>query len=352
MRTSKSPRRVLIFAHVTAKFALPLYAHRCSPKKFTQPQLFACLVLKEFLKLDYRKLAALLADTPDLCKTIELTKVPHFTTIQKAAQRLLVATPARRLLDWTIHIGVALRRIKRRVVLAALDGTGFESRHASSYYVRRRETGGKFRGKYHSLTYRRFPKAGILCNCASHLILAVMPGQGPAPDILHFREALDQAWQRVRIVALAADAGYDSEASHEYARQQLGIRSLIPPLIGRRTEKPPAGYWRRHMKGRLHNTRYSSRWQVETVNSMLKRLLDSALRARKRWTQNREIVLRSLTLNLMILRRRRVFYRACRVLVWTSILWGTTTGRRSRERNSCWPKSRSTSTRSSPAVVR
>ena len=139
-----------------------------------------------------------------------------------------------------------------------------------------------------------------------------MPGQGPAPDILHFREALDQAWQRVRIVALAADAGYDSEASHEYARQQLGIRSLIPPLIGRRTEKPPAGYWRRHMKGRLHNTRYSSRWQVETVNSMLKRLLDSALRARKRWTQNREIVLRSLTLNLMILRRRRVFYRAGR----------------------------------------
>ncbi len=101
-------------------------------------------MLKEFLKLDYRKLAALLADTPDLCKTIELTKVPHFTTIQKAAQRLLVATPARRLLDWTIHIGVALRRIKRRVVLAALDGTGFESRHASSYYVRRRETGGKF----------------------------------------------------------------------------------------------------------------------------------------------------------------------------------------------------------------
>ncbi len=179
---------------------------------------------------------------------------------------------------------------------------------------RRRETGGKFRGKYHSLTYRRFPKAGILCDCASHLILAVMPGQGPAPDILHFREALDQAWQRVRIVALAADAGYDSEASHEYARQQLGIRSLIPPLIGRRTEKPPAGYWRRHMKGRLHNTRYSSRWQVETVNSMLKRLLDSALRARKRWTQNREIVLRSLTLNLMILRRRRVFYRAGRDL--------------------------------------
>ena len=187
MRTSKSPRRVLIFAYVTAKFALPLYAHRCSPKKFTQPQLFACLVLKEFLKLDYRKLAALLVDTPDLCKAIELDKIPHFTTFQKAARRLLLAVPARRLLDQTIHVGVAVRRTKRRVALAALDGTGFESHHASSYYVRRRESGGKYRGKLHTLTYRRFPKAGILCDCASHMILAVVPGRGPAPDALHRR---------------------------------------------------------------------------------------------------------------------------------------------------------------------
>ena len=310
MTTSKSPRRVLVFAYVTGKFALPLYSHRCSPKTFTQPQLFACLVLKEFLKLDYRKLAALLVDTSDLCRAINLSKVPHFTTFQKAAQRLLMTARARRLLDTTIHVGAAIHRIKRRVALAALDGTGFESRHASSYYVRRRETGGKYRGKYHSLTYRRFPKAGILCDCASHMILAVMPSHGPAPDILHFREALDQAQRRVRIVTLTADAGYDSEASHEYARQQHGIRSLIPPLIGRRTEKPPSGYWRRQMKARLRNTRYSCRWQVETVNSMFKRLLDSALRARKRWNQYREIVLRALTLNLMILRRRRLFYRA------------------------------------------
>jgi hypothetical protein len=64
------------------------------------------------------------------------------------------------------------------------------------------------------------------------------------------------------------------------------------------------------MKARLHTTRYGQRWQVETVHSMLKRLLDSALRARKRWNQYREIVLRSLTLNVMIVRRRKVFYRA------------------------------------------
>jgi hypothetical protein len=300
----------LIFAYVTAKFALPMYAHRFSPKTYTQWQVFACLVLKEFLKLDYRKLAAVLSDTPDLCKAIELTEVPHFTTFQKAAQRLLRTPPARRLLDTTIHVGAAVGRIKRRVPLAALDGTGFESHHASSYYVRRREKGGEFARKSHSLSYRRFPKAGILCDCASHMILAVVPGRGPAPDFPHFRAALDQARRRARLLTLAADAGYDSEASHEYARNVCGIRTLIPALIGRPTEKPPSGYWRRQMKTRLHTTRYTQRWQVETVNSMLKRLLDSALRARTYWSQCRELLLRAITHNVMIARWLKVFYRA------------------------------------------
>ena len=37
--------------------------------------------------LDYRGLAAHLADHPHLCRLIDLETVPHFTTFQKAAQR-------------------------------------------------------------------------------------------------------------------------------------------------------------------------------------------------------------------------------------------------------------------------
>jgi hypothetical protein len=142
------------------------------------------------------------------------------------------------------------------------------------------------------------------------MILDVVPGHGPSPDCKHFRPAITEARRRVRIVTLAADAGYDSEASHEYARQECGIRTLIPALQSRPTSKRPSGYWRRQMQARLHTTRYGQRWQVETVNSMIKRLLDSALRARKRWNQYREIVLRALTLNVMIVRWLKVFYRA------------------------------------------
>ena len=278
---------MLVFAHAIGGWALPVYAHRYSPKKFTQPQLFACLVLKEFLRLDYRKLSALLIDCPSLCEAIHLKCVPHYTTFQKAATRLLISSHARRTLHWTLHVGIALRRLRKRVVLAALDGTGFESHHASRYYVLRRASTSKY---WQKTTYRTFPKAGILCDCASHMVLAVVPEQGPGADIRHFRKAIDEAQQIVRLETLAADAGYDSERSHEYGRNECGIRTLIPPLIGRPTKKPPSGYWRRQMKSRLHTTRYSSRWQVETVNSMFKRLLGSEMRARSYWGRCREIV--------------------------------------------------------------
>jgi hypothetical protein len=307
--TSKSPLQVLLMAYQVGQDTLRLYSHRYSPKKFTQPQLFAALVLKEFLQFDYRKLSEFFRDAREFRAAIGLGKVPHFTTFQKAAGRLLAYPRAQRLLRKTVRVAVKHHCLRRRVALAALDGTGLESHHASTYYVRRRAAGGK---TWQKTTYTRFPKAGILCDCRSHFILAMVPGRGPRPDIQHFRAALDEALGVVRIETLAADAGYDSEGSHLYARGQRGVRTLIPPLAGRPTEKLPAGYWRRKMAVCLRYSRYGQRWQVETVVSMLKRLLGAALRARRYWSQCRELFLRSLTLNIMILWRTKVFYRAGR----------------------------------------
>jgi len=122
VKTTKSPRRVLIVAHLTGRLSLPDHSHRFSPKKFTQPQLFACLVLKEFLQLDYRKLAALLRDAPELAAKIGLKSVPHFTTFQKAADRLLLSPRVHRLLDATLHVARCCKRLDSRSRLAALDG--------------------------------------------------------------------------------------------------------------------------------------------------------------------------------------------------------------------------------------
>lgn len=131
-RTSKSPRAVVLAALATARRALPEYAHRYSPKKFTQHQLFACLVLKHFLRTDYRGLAIHLADNPSLVTTLGLKQVPHFTTFQKASQRLLLTAPVRKLLESTVRLHLGR---KRRVKRAAIDSTGLECTCASACFT-------------------------------------------------------------------------------------------------------------------------------------------------------------------------------------------------------------------------
>jgi len=91
--TSKSPKDVLLTAYQVAQRSLKAYSHRFNPKKFTQHQLFALLVLKNFLKADYRGIVRHLSDCPALAEAIQLTKIPHFTTLQKAARRLLMTAP-------------------------------------------------------------------------------------------------------------------------------------------------------------------------------------------------------------------------------------------------------------------
>jgi DDE family transposase len=304
--TTKSPRRVLQVAYGAACQALPAHRHRFSPKKFTQPQLMACLVLKEFLRLDYRGFAAHLDDHPDLARLVGLKVIPHYTTFQKAAARLLKAAPARAMFDAVLDRASRDEVRERRVPLAAVDGTGLESRHVSRYYVKRRAKTGS---GTQETTYSKYPEAVLVTDCRTHLVLAAVPGRGPASDLVLFRAALKEAAGRARIGTLLADADFDGEWVHEHVRS-YGIRSLIPPERGRPSDKPPAGRWRRRMKRRFDKTKYGQRWQVETVNSMIERRLGSALRARSYWSQCREIILRVITHNVMIVARIRVFYRA------------------------------------------
>ncbi len=85
-------------ALAAGKEAFSDYSHVYSPKKFTQPQLFACLVLKEFENKDYRGIQQFLLDCSDLRDAIGLKLVPHWTTLQKASKRLLALPKVRELL--------------------------------------------------------------------------------------------------------------------------------------------------------------------------------------------------------------------------------------------------------------
>jgi Transposase DDE domain len=293
---TKSPIAVAREALAIGTQALRPYAHQFSPKLYAQPQLFACLVLKTFFKTDSRGVCVYLRDLTDLRQALGLRGVPHFTTLQKASVRLLRVRRVRQLLRVTIRRRLPRRRRIRR---AAFDSTGLDCGHRSYYYVRRRSATNP---RWQRVAYSHYAKLELAIDTASHVILAALPARGPRVDTDRFVPLLDATLAALRIDAALADAGYDSEPNHQYARDHCGVRSFIPAKIGRPTTKPPSGRYRRQMKQRLNKEygRYGQRWQIECTNSMLKRRVATTVQARSYWAQCRELLLLVLTYQVML----------------------------------------------------
>ena len=87
------------------------------------------------------------------------------------------------------------------------------------------------------------------------------------------------------------------------------MRSLIKAGIGRRTDRLASSPYRRQMKRQLNGSQkgkpYGQRSASECVNSMIKRNLGDHLRAKFPHRRQLEQLLRTLTHNLMIIRRQR-----------------------------------------------
>jgi hypothetical protein len=179
--------------------------------------------------------------------------------------------------------------------VAAVDATGLETRHVSAYFGMRRANGSGHR-------QRAWPKLTAVVHAHSHLILGAVPGIGPSQDSPDFTPAMRQAADLLAIDTTLADAGYDAEHNHRLCHEELGVRQTVIRLnrrnTGRRWPKAP---YRRAMRRRFPRPLYNQRWQAESGFSQHKRRLGSALTARRDAAQGRELVLRVVTHNLMLL---------------------------------------------------
>jgi len=142
----------------------------------------------------------------------------------------------------------------------------------------------------------------LVCDVATHEILAPRVGMGPSPDVVEFEGLIDQARVRRKFERMPADAGYDSESNHRHAREDLGVSTPIPATRGRppKDGKPPTGRYRREMTEDFDESAYGQRWQVETVMSMVKRRMGWATWSRSGAGQGRDLRLLALTHNILI----------------------------------------------------
>jgi IS5 family transposase len=140
METCKSPRKVLREAYELALPLLPAYASAFSRHDgFTEPQLFACLVLREHQKKSYRGVEALLADSPAWLAEIGVDDghAPDHNTLWRAFGRLVKRGLMNKMLDQQVAWAESQGLIQGRVEPVALDSSMFESRHVSRHFEKR-----------------------------------------------------------------------------------------------------------------------------------------------------------------------------------------------------------------------
>jgi len=180
----------------------------------------------------------------------------------------------------------------------AVDATGLDSRHTSRYFARR---SGAEQATWTKLT--------VACDTATHFLAGATVTTGPTNDSPQFRPVLTQASLAVGWDRVLADAAFDSEAHHAFARDVLGIRSSVIPINTRGHPGPPGGAYRRRMarrfvpkpEGSRSRRVYGQRWAVESAFSRHKRRLGSALGGKSDASRESECFLRVLTHNIMLL---------------------------------------------------
>ena len=267
--------RVALLAHAVAAEELPLYSHPKSPRKYTQPQLMACLVLRAFMKLSYRQATDLLECAKDLRDALGLKSTPRHTTLEEFASR--VAAPA--LLDRLL--AVVLRMDGRPVEEIAGDSTGLSATGASAHYIAR---SGKNGGHYLKLS--------LIVACTMLLPVTMTLSRGPSNDLVEANDLLWRTAGRCNPVAAYFDSGYDAEWMHTFCRDGMGCRSFIPPVV--RTKDGTVRTPHRARCQRLPRA-YGRRWHAESFISGLKRSTGSTLAARSDNARFTEAGIRVLT---------------------------------------------------------
>lgn len=332
MKANARANQLLSFcrlALVVARCSLPERGHKFSPKLYTQPQLLGCLLLKEFLRLDYRGVQDLLEVSDGLRAALGLEQVPDHSTLWWFAQRKLDEDRLQVALAETVHcLGAEQRRHAEEKAdgdavpptglsdQVALDSTGLFLGYSSRYFAWRAK---RDRGQRGWLKW-----AGALW-IGPQLLLAQRVRPGPCGDYGDLVPLASAAFAVRRFAQLIADGGYDSEANHRYCHEQLGVESLIPAHNKRGTAArtphrlrmqillgAPSPVGAQSENTALARHAYRQRWKAETLMSVLKRKWGENLSARSDLMQRKQALLRGLIYNL----RRLVLLGVWRVAIW------------------------------------
>ncbi len=268
-------------AYQLASRRMPRYSHPKSPHRFTQPQLVACVLMLFYLDLSYRDMEEWLLATDQVCQTLELARVPDHSTLSRTFKKL-------RLSDLTAMKDELLTVLAVEEEVVAGDSTSFRLSQASAYYQTRR-----------GRQFRDWIKGAYAVGIRSRLVIAWRSGLGSQPDFGFLRPlkrpAAPFGRQRNgrRDWLFLGDAGLDASG--------VSGLDIIPPIRrnGKLTDPKRKARADLVATARLDGI-YGQRWQVETVNSVVKRKFGATIRSRSLRLQRREPIIKALVYNIHV----------------------------------------------------
>jgi len=272
------------------------YSCKFSKKIYTQHQLLVLVLFKDFRNQHYREFIEDVGDMEGVQEILDLSVVPHFTTLQKFLCRIK-----------TLYLRITFRKTvnlfyssDENIPITAIDSSGFTSGYCSHYFSERT---GKIR--------KHFLKTSISVDTDQLVITGFVASKSRVHDTRHAEKLLRQCHNIRKSDCYVMDKGYDSEAIHRLIREDLHANSVIP--IRSWNNEIIGGTYRQEMARQFNNIVYPRRQLVENKFSVLKRKFSGDIKARRFRIQMKEIANKMIVCNLhrfLLYLSVEVFYRA------------------------------------------
>jgi len=212
---------------------------------------------------------------------LKISRIPHFTTLQKFTDRI-----AGTILERMISSFIALILINVNHIFFGIDSSGFKSTHSSQYYTQRVRL------------RKKWIKLSIGADVLKQIICSIKIRRAPTKhDNVDFKSIITRASEIKPLSVAVADRGYDSEENHVFVREDLNAYSIIPPRNMCVPIWKTHGRYRKQMKRGYTRLLYNQRNKDETIISVIKRLFGDYISSRLVRTQNRELLFRCIAYN-------------------------------------------------------
>jgi len=267
---------------VCGQARLPMHNFYRSKKTYNNFVHVFLLTYKERLNVSYRRFIEI-AEENNLQRMLCIKRIPHFTTIQKALQRL-----PKSLLERMVRACKKLLNLKN--IEASVDGTGFSNTNPSQYYTDRID----------AKTVKNYTKTVFLTDNKTKLILNIRTHSDRTNETIDFIPLVKEL--KNTLSTILADKGYDSTKNRKYCWDN-NIENHIPLREWKQNRKnyghkPHYNKQRKKASKLFNQTKYHNRALIESVNSAIKRTLGGWVCSRKPENQQKQATIKALAYNL------------------------------------------------------